>query len=158
MVKAKAPALGIIEEDVHHCAVHVSYLTVICPKFHAAQQRHTSVPRILEGQIKVPATSSVVGRWRDEEDTVHPTSIVYLVQVNVTEWFAVHNLHPQIFPMTNFQTAGVNEVYRVFSMVICAKESMSHLSWCLSPLPWAAPQAICNVTCIFAGSRPIMSP
>jgi hypothetical protein len=54
--------------------------------------------------------------------------------------------------------AGVNEVYRVFSMVICAKESMSHLSWCLSPLPWAAPQAICNVTCIFAGSRPIMSP
>ena len=104
MVKAKAPALGIIEEDVHHCAVHVSYFTAICPKFHAAQQRHTSVPRILEGQIKVPATSSVVGRWRDEEDTVHPTSIVYLAQVNVTEWFAVHNLLPQIFPMTNFQS------------------------------------------------------
>ena len=76
MVSEKAPALGIIEEDVHHSAVHVSNLTAICPKFHAAQQRHTSVPRILEGQIKVPATASVVGRWRDEEDTVHPTSIV----------------------------------------------------------------------------------
>ena len=72
MVLEKAPALGIIEEDVHHSAVHVSNLTAICPKFHAAQQRHTSVPRILEGQInlKVPATASVVGRWRDEEDAV----------------------------------------------------------------------------------------
>ena len=46
MVLEKAPALGIIEEDVHHSAVHVSNLTAICPKFHAAQQRHTSVPRI----------------------------------------------------------------------------------------------------------------
>ena len=104
MVLEKAPALGIIEEDVHHSAVHVSNLTAICPKFHAAQQRHTSVPRILEGQIKVPATSSVVGRWRDEEDTVHPTSIVFLVQVNFMEWFAVHNLLPHIIPLTNFQS------------------------------------------------------
>ena len=51
MVLEKAPALGIIEEYVHHSAVHVSNLTAICPKFHSAQQRHTSVPRILEGQI-----------------------------------------------------------------------------------------------------------
>ena len=119
MVLQKAPALGIIEEDVHHSAVHVSNLTAICPKFHSAQQRHTSVPRILEGQIKVPATASVVGRWRDEEDTVHPTSIVF----HVSEWFAVHNLLPHI-----------------------------------CPLPWAAAQAICNVSCVFAGSRSIMSP
>jgi len=100
MVLDKAPALGIIEEDVHHSAVHVSNLTAICPKFHAAQQRHTSVPRILEGQIKVPATASVVGRWRDEEDTVHPTSIVF----HVSEGFAVHNLLPHIIPLANFQT------------------------------------------------------
>ena len=99
MVLEKAPALGIIEEDVHHSAVHVSNLTAICPKFHAAQQRHTSVPRILEGQIKVPATASVVGRWRDEEDTVHPTSIVFLAK-----GFAVHKLLPHIIPLANFQT------------------------------------------------------
>lgn len=102
MVLEKAPALGIIEEDVHHSAVHVSNLTAICPKFHAAQQRHTSVPRILEGQIKVSATASVVGRWRDEEDTVHPTSI--RVVCHVTEGFAVHNLLPHIIPLANFQT------------------------------------------------------
>ena len=84
MVTEKAPALCIIEEDVQHCAVHVSDLTAICPKFHAAQQRHTSIPRILEGQIKVTATAS-------------------------------------------------------------------HLSWSLCPLPWAAPQTICNVSCVFAG-------
>jgi hypothetical protein len=99
MVLEKAPALGIIEEDVHHCSVHVSNLTAICPKFHAAQQRHTSVPRILEGQIKVPATASVVGRWRDEEDTVHPTSIVFLAK-----GLAVHELLPHIIPLANFQT------------------------------------------------------
>ena len=104
MVKEKAPALSTIEEDVYHCTVHVSDLTAICPKFHAAQQRHTSVPRILEGQIKVPATAIVVGRWRDEEDTVHPISIVFLGQMNVTEGFAVHNLLPHTIPLTNFQS------------------------------------------------------
>ena len=115
MATENAPALRIIE-DAHHCAVHVSDLTAICPKFHAAQQRHTSVPRILEGQIKVSATASVVGRWRDELDTVHPTSIVFLVQVKFTEGFAVHNLLPHIISLTNFQSVeNLQHLVRFFS-------------------------------------------
>ncbi len=69
----KAPALRVIEEDVDHSAVHIADLAAVRPEFHAEKQRHAPVPRILEGEIKVPAAASVEGLRQDEEDIVHPS-------------------------------------------------------------------------------------
>ena len=81
----KAPALRVIEEDVDHSAVHIADLAAVRPEFHAEKQRHSSVPRILEGEIKVPAAAIVEGRRRDEEDIVHPASgCVLLFRVRFT--------------------------------------------------------------------------
>jgi hypothetical protein len=78
----KAPALRIIEEDVEHSAVHIADLAAVRPEFHAEKQRYSSVPRILEGEIKVPAAAIVhTGALLNQIDCkcIHPKS-VYMPQ------------------------------------------------------------------------------
>jgi hypothetical protein len=67
-------------------------------------------------------------------------------------------LDSQLFRLEGSDLAGVHEVHGGLFMVISATETMSHFPWSLCRLPWAALQAICNVSCVFAGSRPIITP
>ena len=73
----KAPALRVIEEDVDHRALHLTNLAPIRPELHLEQQRHATVPCLVEGQVKVPAPASVEGRRRDEEDIIQPCRLMH---------------------------------------------------------------------------------
>ena len=67
----KLPSIRVIEEDVDHRAFLLTDLAAVRPEFHAEKQRHSSVPRILEGEIKVPAAANVERPRRNEEDIIH---------------------------------------------------------------------------------------
>jgi hypothetical protein len=68
----KVPAIRVIEEDINHRAFHITYITEVRPELHLEQQRHATIPCIVEGQFKVLAATSVERPWRDEEDVIHP--------------------------------------------------------------------------------------
>ena len=71
----KVPAIRVIEEDIDHRALHITDLTAVRPELHLEQQRHATIPCIVEGQFKVPEVASVERPWRDEEDVIHPCHV-----------------------------------------------------------------------------------
>ena len=70
MFKA-VPAIGIVVQDVDHCACLLTYLAIVVPELKLEKKTHTTVPRVVEGQLKVSAAASIERRWRHEENIVH---------------------------------------------------------------------------------------
>ncbi len=58
MFKA-VPAISLVEQYVDHCACLLTYLAIIVPELKLEKKRHTTVPRVIEGQLQVSAAASI---------------------------------------------------------------------------------------------------
>ena len=65
------PSISVVVQDVDHCTgtLHLTYLAAqaIMPEFHSEKQRYSTVPCVLERQMKVSATASEERRRRNEK-------------------------------------------------------------------------------------------
>ena len=66
------PSISVVVQDVDHCTLHLrlTYLAAIMPEFHSEKQRYSTVPCVIERQMKVSATASEERRRRNEKNIV----------------------------------------------------------------------------------------
>ena len=64
------PSISVVVQDVDHCTLHLTYLAAIMPEFHREKQRYSTVPCVIERQMKVSATASEERRRRNEKNLV----------------------------------------------------------------------------------------
>jgi hypothetical protein len=70
------PSISVVVQDVDHCTLHLTYLAAqaIMPEFHSEKQRYSTVPCVIERQMKVSAMTSEERRRRNEKNIVQVSS------------------------------------------------------------------------------------
>ena len=78
MLFSTVPSISVVVQDVDHCTgtLHLAYLAAqaIMPEFHSEKQRYSTVPCVIERQMKVSATASEERRRRNEKNIVQVSS------------------------------------------------------------------------------------